>query len=218
VELLEQWLHQGNRTDPELAYWLPKYLLFEGRKKFSEMGAMSPDLQRAAESIDAIGWVELLHGKVSVEIAAIQNLHCAVAPCHMNGEDWMKHFVSHLIRISHSQWVFRNFVLHDKTRGYLRLKERKEVLMEIDKLLEMDPDKLPEDSKFLLELDFETLYNLSFERQSYWVRVMKAARRAGRRAARLRSCRGATGRRQKPRRIPRPTIRTDALEAQIRAE
>jgi hypothetical protein len=28
VELLEQWLHQGNRTDPELAYWLPKYLLF----------------------------------------------------------------------------------------------------------------------------------------------------------------------------------------------
>ncbi len=31
--------------------------------------------------------------------------------------------------------------------------------MEIDKLLEMDPDKLPEDSKFLLDLDFDTLYN-----------------------------------------------------------
>ena len=37
----------------------------------------------------------------------------------------------------------------------------------------MDPDKLPEESKFLLELDFDTLYNSSFERQSYWVRAMK---------------------------------------------
>ena len=218
VELLDKWLNQGNRTDPELAYWMPKYLLFRGQKKFSDMGAMSSALRRAAASIDAIGWVEMLHGKVSVEIAAIQEHHCAVAPCRMSGADWMEHFVSHLVRISHSQWVYRNFVLHDKTRGYLRLKERKEVLREIDELLEMDPDKLPEESKFLLELDFDNLYNSSFERQSYWVQAMKAARRAGRRAARLRSRRGAAGRRWKPRRKPRPTIRTDALEEQTRRE
>ena len=215
VELSEKWLHQGNRTDPELAYWIPKYLLFRGQKKISDMGVMSPALQRAASSIDKIRWVEMLHGKVSVEIAAIQEHHCVGTPCHMNGADWMKHYVSHLICISHSQWVYRNFVLHERVRGYLRLKERKEVLVEIDKLLDMDPDKLPEDSRFLLELDFDTLYNSTFERQSYWVQATKAARHADRRAARLRSCSCATGRQRKPRRKPRPMIRTDTLEAQI---
>ena len=86
-------------------------------------------------------------------------------------------------------------------------------------MVEMDPAKLPEESRFLLEMDFDSLYNSSFEKQSYWVRAMKAAQRAGRRAARLRSCRGATGRRYIPkRRATRPTIKTDALERQIRED
>ena len=219
VQTLEKWLHQDNRTDPELAYYLPKFLLFRGRKKFISMGPMSPTLLRAGASQDVIGWEELLHGKVSVEIAAIQEYHCSISSCRMNGSDWMKHFISHLLKISHSQWVFRNFVLHDRTRGYLRLQERKEVLLEIEKLVDMDPDKLPEESRFLLEMDFDSLYRSSFERQSYWVRAMKAARRAGRRAARLRSRRGATGRRYIPkRRATRPTLKTDALERQIRED
>ena len=45
IELLDKWLHQGNRTHPELACWIPKYLLLQGRKKFSDMGPMSPTLR-----------------------------------------------------------------------------------------------------------------------------------------------------------------------------
>ena len=60
----------------------------------------------------------------------------------------------------------------------------KRVLSEIEKMVDMNPDKLPEESRFLLEMDFDSLYNSSFERQSYWVRAMKAARHAGKRAAR----------------------------------
>ena len=28
MELLENWLHQDNQTEPKLAFWIPKYLLF----------------------------------------------------------------------------------------------------------------------------------------------------------------------------------------------
>ncbi len=30
------------------------------------------------------------------DIATIQEAHCAISPCRMNGIDWMKHFISHL--------------------------------------------------------------------------------------------------------------------------
>ena len=87
-----------------------------------------------AASQDLIGWDEFLHGKVSVEILAVQQLHCSTYPGMLNGEDWMKKFISHL-------WILRNFTLHDCTRGYLRLQDRKEVLAQIEQLAESDdPD------------------------------------------------------------------------------
>ena len=179
-------MNQDNRTDPALAYWIEKYLLLRGCNSFASMGTMNTSLRQAAESQDLIGWVEFLHGKVSVEIAKLQRFHCAASPCRMNGADWMKHFVSHLLHISHSQWLYRNFTLHDTTRGYLRLKERQNVLIQIDQLLEVDPNNIPAESRFLLEMDFDGLYQSTFEKQAYWVVAMKAAYRAGRRTALVR--------------------------------
>ena len=137
----------------------------------------------------------------------------------LTGEDWMKKFISHLIHISHSQWIFRNFTLHDHTRGYLRLQERKEVLAQIEQLVDCDPDEIPEGSKFLLEMDFETLYDSTFEKQSYWVRAMKAARRAGRRTAALLTNRGASHRRRAAkRRALKPVVDNSELEKQLSIE
>jgi len=132
----------------------------------------------------SIRWTEFLHGKVSVEIAAIQNLHCVSSPsCQITGADWMKTFISHLLQTSHSQWIFRNYTLHDKQRGYLRLRLCKEVLREIHELLETPPSEVPPEHQYLLELDHSAMYKASYEEQAYWVLAMKAARRAGRRAA-----------------------------------
>jgi len=69
----------------------------------------------------------------------------------------MKHFISHLLCISHSQWIFRNTTLHNKLRGTLRLRERMDVLQEVEKYMDTDPKAIPADSKFLLEFDFVSL-------------------------------------------------------------
>ncbi len=90
----------------------------------------------------------------------------------------------------HCQWIFRNFTLHDKQWGYLQLKQRKDLLLELDKLIDTPPEDIPEDSRYLLELDYSTLYNATFERQTYWVLAMKAARQAGRRALTITKHRG----------------------------
>ena len=97
----------------------------------------------------------------------------------MTGNDWMKHFIAKLLQILHSQWLYWNFALHDKTRGYLSLQHRKEVMKEVDCLMDTNLDEIPQGSQYLLEMDFTSLYNASFEQQSYWVLAMKAARQAG---------------------------------------
>ena len=93
----------------------------------------------------------------------------------MNGDNWVHKFVSHLLHLSHSQWIYRNFILHDQVNGYLKLKKRHDVLLEIDLLVETDPDKIPQESQFLLDMDFDNLLNAGTDSQSYWV----AARKAG---------------------------------------
>jgi hypothetical protein len=172
VAKLSTWMHQNDHTDQELAYWIEKYLLFRGTRSFASLVAednyASADVRVAAIGQDLIGWTEFLHGKVSVEIAAIQNLHCRLSPsCRLTGADWMKTFIVHLLQLSHSQWIFHNCTLHDKQRGYLHLRLRSEVLREIHVLLETSPSEVPPESQYLLELDHSAMYKASSEEQAF---------------------------------------------------
>ncbi len=185
VTKLSTWMCQNNRTDPELVYWIEKYLLFRGTRSFASLvvegGFGSLDVRVAAAGQDLIGWTEFLHRKVSVEIASIQQLHCMSSPsCWLTGNDWMKAFISHLLQISHSRWIFCNYTLHDKQRGYLRLRLRFDILREIHELLETPLSDVPLENQYLLELDHSSMYNARYKEQAYWVLALKAARRAGR--------------------------------------
>jgi hypothetical protein len=114
ISNLVMWMHEHDWTDPELAFWIKKHLLFQGTRSFSSLvdarGPATSLVSTAAANQDLIGWVEFLHGKVSVEFRTIQDIHCALSSCRMTGEDWMKAFVLHLIQISHSQWIFQNLL------------------------------------------------------------------------------------------------------------
>ena len=47
--------------------------------------------------------------------------------------------------------------------------------------MQLPPEDIPEESRFLLEIDFSKLQNDSTAKQSYWVHAIKAAVTAGRR-------------------------------------
>ena len=107
VKELEEWMQRDNRTNSEIAFWLPKYILFRGSRNWRSMGPMSKTMRDIAESQDQIGWREFMEGKISHKIVEAQNLHCAMSPCRMSGRDWAKHFISRILQLSHSQWIFR---------------------------------------------------------------------------------------------------------------
>jgi hypothetical protein len=75
ISNLVTWMQDHSQTDPELAFWIEKYLLFCGTRSFSSLvgegGPATPLVSTAAASQDHIGWVEFLHRKVSVEIRTI---------------------------------------------------------------------------------------------------------------------------------------------------
>lgn len=96
-------------------------------------------------------------------------------------DDWMKKFIDHLIHIVHGQWIYWNVSKYHETLGSVRQTEQRQLLLEIDRLASLTPEEVPEESKFLLEVDFARLVAGEVTTQHYWVHAVKAAVVAGRR-------------------------------------
>jgi hypothetical protein len=113
VEELSKSLNTDNRADPELTYWIRKYILMQGDKPFLMMGYMPPMLTALAGSQDHIGWQNFTKGYISTHFYEIQIFHLAMSSSYLNGSDWTKQFITKILQITHSQWIYQNISLHD---------------------------------------------------------------------------------------------------------
>ena len=182
VDRLQEWLERGNRTEPELSFWIIRILRLRGSTQGILLDRMSPEVEAVVRDIFRIGWTELLHGKIPKSLTALQGNYCVSYRTYqgMTGRSWSRAFIYQLLQISHAQWLYRNFTLHHSTRGYLATKARLEILQKISDLASVDASEIPESSQFLLEIDFKGLILSRLDRQSYWVAAMQAAIKAGR--------------------------------------
>jgi len=143
VDELEKWLEKDGSTDQELACWIPKYILMWGDKPFADMGAMTPRMKALAQSQDKIGYRNFIEGYISIHFYEIQNFHLAMSSSFINGADWAKLFISKILHITHSQWIFRNFSLHDKRHGSLLKKKADEIALELESLAGVAIEDVP---------------------------------------------------------------------------
>lgn len=181
TEDLSKWVN-NNYTHPGLAYCIPKYILLRGAARLCDFPQMSPAMATVARSQDLILWTAFMERKLSHEIFRLQNLSLACSPSRLSTLDWSKKLISQILHINYAQWIFRNLSLHHNIIGYLRLTQRRKVLAEFDRLSQLDLAVLPEESKYLLEIDFSSLKNDNLVSQSYWLFAIKAAKTAGQRA------------------------------------
>jgi hypothetical protein len=179
---LSDWLNQDYLTDLELAYWIPKYILMRGDKPFASFGTMSPKMRALAISQDKIGWRNVMEGCISTHFYFIQHYHLALSGSYLDGSNWTKSLISKLLHITHLQWIYRNFALHDKLCGYLHNKSLEDIRVTIEELAETSPEDVPEESKFLLEINFGDLTKSRIESQQYWIIAIQAAITAGQRS------------------------------------
>jgi hypothetical protein len=55
LDNLTEWMARDNKTNLEILYWIPKYILMRGDKPLSEMDYMSPQFKELACSQDLLG-------------------------------------------------------------------------------------------------------------------------------------------------------------------
>ncbi len=79
VDELTTWMSRDNQTDPEILYWIPKYILMRGDKPLLTMGFLSPQFKALAVSQDLIGWRDFTEGHISTHFYAIQSFHLAMS-------------------------------------------------------------------------------------------------------------------------------------------
>jgi hypothetical protein len=115
---------KDNITDPKILYWIPKYILMRVDKPLSQMGFMSPQFKALANSQDIIGWRDFTEGHISKHFYAIQMFHLTMSSSYLNEEDWTKQFVSKILQLTHSLWIFRNISYHDKRSATFVIRQR----------------------------------------------------------------------------------------------
>jgi hypothetical protein len=146
VNDLTTWMSRDNQTDPEILYWIPKYILMRGDRPLSAMGFMSPQFKALTASQDLIGWRDFMVGHISTHFYAIQSFHLAMSSSYLNGKDWTRQFISRILQLTHLQWNFWNTSLHDKTNGFLHNKKADKILQLINEFTEVAPEDVPKDS------------------------------------------------------------------------
>jgi hypothetical protein len=136
----------------------------------------------------------------------------------LNGTDWTKQFITKILQITHSQWIYWNILLQDKRQGYLHHKRADKLMKEMEVLADLSPEDVPEMSRFLLEINFTELSRLHVETQKYWILAVNGTLTAQNREL----ARGAREKRARGRtiiRIPsRRKLGLGAIEQQIRKD
>ncbi len=136
-----------------------------------------PRFRNMALSQDRIGWRRLLEGMISKEIATIQRQYIAVNGSHTGLTKWCSGLITRLLEITHGQWLYRNYIVHDPVSGTIATAKKEELLVEIERQRELGDVGLLEEDKYLAEVNLEEMATSSGERQHYWLLAIQTARK-----------------------------------------
>ena len=173
---LEWWLEKAD-TDPDLTDSIVEYFWRRGTITMEEaIDDAPPRFRQMALSQDKIGWRRLLEGMISTEIAIIQRQYIAVNGSRMSLDKWCSGLITQLLEITHGQWLYRNYIVHDPVSGTIATAKKEELLVEIERQRELGDVGLLEEDKYLAEVNLEEMATSLEEQQHYWLLAIQTAR------------------------------------------
>jgi hypothetical protein len=113
---------------------------------------------------------------ISKEITGIQQQYNALNGMQMSLEKWSSGLITRLLEITHGQWIYRNFIVHDPVSGIIATAKKEELLWEIEHQRELGDAGLLEEDKYLAEVNLEGLETTLGEQQHYWLLAIRTAR------------------------------------------
>jgi hypothetical protein len=136
----------------------------------SAMHNVPPQFQAFGQSQDVIGWQRFLEGMISKEILVLQQQFYAV-----KGSSGL---ITRLLEITHGQWLYRNFMVHNPVSGTIATGKKEELLLEIERQRDLGDSGLLDEDKYLAEVNLRDLETTSGECQHCWLLAIKTARKA----------------------------------------
>ncbi len=115
---------------------------------------------------------------ISKEIVALQQQFYAVDCSKMTLDRWSSGLITRLLKISHDQWLYQNFIVHDPVSGTIATAKKEELLLEIERQWDLWDARLLEEDKYLVEVNLGYTETTLGERQHYWLLAIKTARKA----------------------------------------
>ena len=97
----------------------------------------------------------------------IQTAHYTVCGARTTPQQWAIGTIIKLLEATHSQWLYRCILIHNKTSGSLHTLRKEDLQREIDRQLEAGMDELLEEDQYLAEVNLEDLETSLGERQEY---------------------------------------------------
>jgi hypothetical protein len=143
-----------NNMDPDLRECIYEYSMGQGRVLMEEicMDSSYDERYRAmARAQDSIGWQRFMEGMVCKEIRVVQCTHSSVTGLRCNTERWGRELVTHLLEVTHGQWLYPNVQVHNRTTGTLDTQRKEEIQMEIEQQRELGTEGLLEEDCYLAE-------------------------------------------------------------------
>jgi hypothetical protein len=174
---IERWLGSNN-THLDMQHLLLWYL---GGCRCLECATeldLPPIMHELAISQDIIGWDHFMMGMVSRQFVNVQSAYLLRCNSSRLVSSWITGLITQFLQVTHSQWIYRCVLVHDRTTGTLISACKEDLLQEIDHQLTLGPDGLAEEDRFLLEYNFDELATTNREHQEYWLLAIQAAREA----------------------------------------
>ena len=98
------------------------------------------------------------------------NESLAASGSHMRLLTWAKHFLRHLLSITHRQWLYRNAKIHIRKLEGKTEREHVDIIEEVRDMMLVDPDEeLLPCHRHLLEQDFLQLGEGTSVNFQYWL-------------------------------------------------
>jgi hypothetical protein len=142
--------------------------------------SLHPILREYATSQDVIGWDKFVMGMISNKLMAIQSTHFHTTGKSYRAMRYITGFITHLLQVVHTQWIYRCALVHDRNTGVLILAHKADLLKEIEHQLALGLEGLAEEDRFLLECNLDDISSTTGKLQGYWLLGIQAAREASR--------------------------------------
>jgi hypothetical protein len=83
-----------------------------------------------ASAQDIIGWDNFVMGMVSHKLLPIQSAHFHTAGKSYRTTRWIAGLITQLLQVTHTQWIYRCMLVHDRTTGVLISTHKADLLKE----------------------------------------------------------------------------------------